>query len=90
MSVHGLYHASTTTWGQVPELLNEWLTCGYRDARSSNLDISDVTPVDYYRDVAHTPEYIYRVWSNYINIIDIIPAGMGHHHDLVVCRKKQR
>lgn len=89
LSVHGLYSAATTTWGVVPEMVSAWLFRGYRDAESPNIDISDVTPKDYYRDVAHTPEYIHRVWNEYIHVVDIIPAGISYHHDVVVCRKKQ-
>lgn len=88
LSVHGLFSVTSTEWATIPYQLEAWLEYGYRDAETPNPDIADVTDKEYYRNVAHTPEYIKRCWSKYIEVIDIIPAGISYYHDAVVCRKK--
>jgi 2-polyprenyl-3-methyl-5-hydroxy-6-metoxy-1,4-benzoquinol methylase len=89
VSVHGLYSAAhIASWAVLPEFVCNWLQQGFQDAGISNPDISDVVEPDYYRDVAHTPAYIRDHWSEYVEVLDIIPGGIGKHHDAIVCRPK--
>jgi hypothetical protein len=90
ISVHGLYSASVVaSWNTLPEYVNEFLHRGIVESGVNNEDVSDIAPDLYYQDVAHTPEYIYRTWSKYINVIDIVPGGFGNHHDAVICKRKE-
>jgi hypothetical protein len=41
----------------------------------------------YYVNVAHSDDYIRRVWGDYFEVIDIVP-GMIATHDLAVLRKR--
>lgn len=86
LSVHGLYSTAVeASWSRIPKETKRWLESGFKDSRTNNPDISDVAPDLYYKDIAHTPKYIYEVWSKYIRVVDIIPGGFGHLHDAVVC-----
>jgi hypothetical protein len=90
VSVHGLYAAAhMASWAHLPEVVGPWLQHGFQDAGIPNPDISDVVDSDYYRDVAHTPAYIRDRWSQYVDVLDIIPGGIGADHDAVVCRPKE-
>jgi SAM-dependent methyltransferase len=44
---------------------------------------------EYYQAAWHTREYIWREWSKYFDIIDLIPSAIADHQDLVLCRKKR-
>ena len=41
----------------------------------------------YYINVAHSKDYVRRVWGEYFEVVDIIP-GMIATHDLAVLRKR--
>lgn len=43
---------------------------------------------DFYRTTLHTHDYIYKVWSEYFEILHIEELGNMKHQDLVVCRKR--
>lgn len=89
ISVHGLYSTATIApWNIHPEFISMWMERGFVESNMNNEDIVDVVPDLYYQDTAHTPEYINRMWSKYINVIDIIPGGFGYHHDAVICKRK--
>ena len=89
LSVNGVVHvASIASWAKKADEFWMWVEHGFRDAGRPNPDIQDVTDSEYYRDVAHSPEYIRRHWSQFVEVIDIIPGGFGHIHDAVVCRAK--
>ncbi len=32
--------------------------------------------------------YIYEMWSNYFEVVDIIPVGMDHLQDIIILRKR--
>lgn len=86
ISVHGLYSTAVeASWSRIPKETKRWLEYGFKDSKVNNQDISDVVPNLYYKDIAHTPKYIYEIWSEFIKVVDIIPGGFGHLHDAVVC-----
>jgi SAM-dependent methyltransferase len=67
---------------------------GHRLARDhfvvlgQNSDLRDsVSDESYYKDVLHSPEYIYAKWSRYFQILDIIPF-LAAPQDVVVMRKR--
>jgi len=87
LSVHGLYSAACIAgWAQIPNVLADWFKSGFKDSQIPNSDINDVVSEGYYRDVAHTPQYIYDNWSRYLHVVDIIPGGFGILHDAIICR----
>lgn len=53
------------------------------------------SPVDIWRDVFpswyglawHTPDYVVRVWSEYLAVRTYLPSALNDNHDLVVCEK---
>jgi SAM-dependent methyltransferase len=86
LSVHGGYFVSQSA----PWMQNEvdWKERGFSVSERDNPDISDAVPAGYYRDVAHSAAYIKKHWSQFVDVLDIIPGGFGKLHDAVVCRKK--
>lgn len=53
-------------------------------ARNADLDaVMDIK--DYYRDVAHSHDYVFANWSKYFEILDIVPS-LASNQDLVVMR----
>lgn len=90
LSVHGFSHASEKCgWLVESPEFETWMQNGLRDAGEENLDIHGQVPDGYYRDVAHCPKYIKEKWSEFVDVIDIIPGGFGGGHDAVVCRTKK-
>lgn len=90
LSVHGLYSSfRIAAWSRDPACLTNWLKEGFVDAGVPNPDISDVVDTEYYRDVAHTSDYIRRHWSNFLDVVEIIPGGFGNVHDAIVLRSKR-
>lgn len=90
ISVHGIYSSIVDAgWIRIPEVAKTWLERGFKDSGMNNPDIADVAPDLYYKDVAHTPKYIYDVWGRHITVLDIIPGGFGSLHDAVVCAPKR-
>jgi hypothetical protein len=89
LSTHGFCHSAANAcwWSDVVCLLG-WVRRGFRDAGVQNADISDVVGDGYYRDVAHTPAYIYEHWTKVIDVLDVIPSAFGGSHDAVVCRAR--
>jgi 2-polyprenyl-3-methyl-5-hydroxy-6-metoxy-1,4-benzoquinol methylase len=86
MSIHG-------------EEARRWINFSFRDHLSlrargfrdigSNVSLKDVMDCNgYYRNVYHTQKYIHRKWSQYFDILDIIPAYIGNIQDLVIMKKK--
>ena len=53
-----------------------------------NPSLNRIAPDGYYRDVYQSREYTIREWSNYFEILEYIPRGMGNHQDLVVMRRR--
>jgi hypothetical protein len=89
LTVHGLVsNARIAEWAKEAPLFNMWLERGFVDSPTPNPDINDVTDIEYYRDVAHTPEYIFSNWSKYFDVLDIIPGAIAQIQDVVVCRSK--
>ena len=89
-SVGGLYsNAQSSSWIRDPSLMEMWLKKGIVVSPKNNDDITDVCPPGYYRDVAHTPDYIKKHWSKFVDVIDILPGAFGNVHDAVVCRPIQ-
>jgi hypothetical protein len=89
LSVHGFLHAARYAewWNDISQATS-WIQSGFRNSELPNPDISDVVGDDYYRDVAHTPAYIFDEWTKAIDVLDIIPGGFGESHDAVVCRAR--
>jgi len=42
---------------------------------------------DYYRNVFISHEYIFRNWTPYFDILDILPGAITNHQDLVILQK---
>ena len=40
------------------------------------------------RSMYHTPDYVRRVWRNWFDVVDILPAWMGGDEDLVILRSR--
>lgn len=89
LTVHGMHsNAIVAAWAQTRSLWDLYMSKGFIDAPQGNPDIQDVTPHNYYRDVAHTPEYILRHWPERgVEVLDIMPGGLGPYQDVVVCTK---
>lgn len=55
-------------------------------------DLDDVLPAmkvnEYYKNVFHSPRYIYEHWNRYFEIVDVIDAAIGGHQDLVIMRRR--
>jgi 2-polyprenyl-3-methyl-5-hydroxy-6-metoxy-1,4-benzoquinol methylase len=85
ISTHGFRNTFEHAWWPKPELLLNYLKKGIVGDGSQNDDISDVTPKSYYGDYQVTYQHIYEEWAKVVEIIDVIPMGLGHH-DLVVCK----
>jgi hypothetical protein len=43
---------------------------------------------DYYQAAWHTKAYVERVWSEFLEIVEFVPAGISGHQDLVLCRRR--
>lgn len=88
MSVHGQESARRTVLA--PEYFIPLQVKGFLDV-GTNTDLDDYISGDnYYRDVYHLHSYIKNKWSEFFEIIDIIPGTIGNLQDLVVMRKKNK
>ena len=57
--------------------------------RGINPDLdSFIEDKEYYRNVFHTPQYIYRNWGRHFEIEEIYEGIIGNNQDLVVLRKR--
>ena len=66
---------------------DQWRESGFF-AGSNSADLTQfIEEKDYYVNAYITPDYIRKNWSGFFEIIDIIPAYIGNHQDLVVMRK---
>ena len=55
---------------------------------SANDQIRDfIEEPGYYVNVAHSSDYVRRVWGEYFDVVDVVP-GMVATHDLAVLRKR--
>lgn len=88
LSVHGPYSNSNFQWAENPAAVYNFLNLGFVNSPLPNPDIADVTDPEYYRDVGHSPAYIREHWSQFVDVVEIIPRGFGTLHDAVVCRPK--
>ena len=82
-----------TDWAKDQSLLNTYFTLGQVEG-APNFDISGEVPEGYYRDVATTHKHVYEKWSEYFDILDIIPSGLGQTNglssqDVVVLKSRQ-
>jgi 2-polyprenyl-3-methyl-5-hydroxy-6-metoxy-1,4-benzoquinol methylase len=60
---------------------------GFLDAgRNADLD-GYSSDHQYYRNTFHTEAYIRTHWSQYFDILQIVPGAIGNHQDVVVLRK---
>jgi 2-polyprenyl-3-methyl-5-hydroxy-6-metoxy-1,4-benzoquinol methylase len=86
MTVHG-----NTTVGRAPYLASQQydILCrdGFLDV-GHNSDLGSVLDDDYYRNTLHTSDYIQANWSQYFDILAIIPGYIGNLQELVVMRKR--
>lgn len=85
ISTHGFRNAFEHRWSENSGSMQLFLDKGYVGEDSQNYDIADVTPKKYYGDYQFSYTHIHDEWSKVVQIIDVIPMGLGHH-DLVVCR----
>jgi len=88
ISIHGMYDVGMTRWSHEVEPLVRWMGQGIIGGKNQNQDIADVTPAGYYTDVHMTAKYIYDVWSEFVDVYDIVIGGFGYAHDAVVCSPK--
>jgi SAM-dependent methyltransferase len=84
MSTHGA--AAICRAALDPALVERWTSVGFVDKYSPALR-GIVTRRSYYRDSFHSPNYLRREWRRYFDIVDVIPALIGNHQDLVVMRR---
>lgn len=89
LTVHGLHSgAAIAGWAKNRDLWDNFLRLGFINASSPNPDIKDVTPGDYYRDVAHTPLYVRNHWPLCgVDVLDIMFGGFGPAQDVIICGK---
>jgi SAM-dependent methyltransferase len=43
---------------------------------------------DYYQAAWHTLPYVERTWSEFLEVIEVIPLGIAGHQDLILCRRR--
>lgn len=85
MSVHG---DTAMLRANLPhDMLRAWRERGFLDVGSNPGLDAVVHDKHYYRNVFHTREYIREKWSQYFDILEIIPGYIGNHQDLVIMRK---
>ena len=85
ISTHGFRNTFEYSWSEVSANMALFLNRGYVGDESQNHDIADVTPEKYYGDYGFSYSHIINEWSKVVDIVDIIPMGIGHH-DLIICR----
>jgi len=86
LSVHGLRSCAKSSWGHDIQALTNWLGRGYVNAEEALSDIADVVGDRYYRSTAHTWDYIFRKWKDYIHVVEVCGGGINDH-DVAVCKK---
>ena len=71
--------------------IRSWRSSGFLDVGANRgLDgILNESETDYYRDTYHTSRYIRERWSQYFEIVDLIPGYVGNLQDLVVMRSRR-
>lgn len=82
LSVHGKNHFGTLT----QEMRDQLRDHGFY--YHADAGVTDGLP-DIYKNSYHTEDYIRREWSNYFDILDIVPTGFGSHQDVVVLGHKE-
>ena len=89
LTFHGLHSsAMIADWAKVRDAWDNFLNMGFVNGPHANPDIADVTPKDYYRDIAHTPSYIRTHWPECgVRVLDIMLGGFGPFQDVAVCTK---
>lgn len=86
MTVHG--NTAIGRSGMNAERLARLQSHGFLDL-GRNLDLVGAIPdEEYYRNVFHTQDYLHRVWTDYFEILEIVPGYIGNFHDLVIMRKR--
>jgi SAM-dependent methyltransferase len=66
----------------------EWRKTGIFSLQ--NIDLQGyIDDADYYCNTYMTNDYVRRTWSNYFQVVDIIPAYIGNQQDLVILRKPE-
>jgi SAM-dependent methyltransferase len=85
MTIHS---DATAARSSIPEpMWNQWKKTGFVDA-GANPDLEGAMSVqEYYRNTFFTHEYVRAKWSQYFEIVDIVPGYIGNHQDLVVMRR---
>jgi SAM-dependent methyltransferase len=85
MTTHGTTAAYRSALS--PEALAAWQAAGFLDrGRDAALD-SVLADHEYYRTVFHTPAYVRSRWSQYFDVVELLPGFIGNNQDLVVLRK---
>ncbi len=86
VTIHG--PAAATRANISEEQYQEWMTRGFVDT-GLNIDLRGAIPDDsYYVNTLHTHAYVRHEWGKYFEIIDIHPASIANHQDLVVMRRR--
>jgi SAM-dependent methyltransferase len=70
------------------ESWRNWRRSGYAVGGDSSDINSFIDDASYYVTAYISSEYVRRVWSRHFEILDIIPAYITNHQDLVVMRKR--
>jgi len=72
-----------------PRIVSVLQEHGYCNA-GPDLSLKGVTSNDdYYRAAFHTQDYIWKQWSQYFSILDILPGFVGNIQDLVIMRPRK-
>lgn len=86
MSTCGEASAARSYWNRAH--WSRWQKTGFQVGENSPNAEPIIADEDYYVTTFLTEEYIRRNWSRTFEIVDILPAYISNHQDLVVMRKR--
>jgi SAM-dependent methyltransferase len=69
-------------------LYTQWKISGFFEG-GRNTDLDPIGTGDYYRNAHISHDYIWRNWSRYFNIIDLVPMGISNAQDLAILQKRE-
>lgn len=85
LSVQGL--AQMALYGSPIELQQQAYRLGIRDGGVNPQLQAVVSDASYYRDVMHSPDYIFAVWARHFDVLDIV-EGVAGNQDVVLLRRR--
>ena len=82
LSVHGMVCLEHNACAA--NFISTVIRSGLVVSSDDNPDISDVAPPGFYKDTAHAAWYIRNHWSKFVDVLDVIPGGLGIHDAVVL------